>query len=344
MLRTLNNKIALICGYINPFWIIIAIAIFFTFFLFDTVVSHAFNVRILILDESHKSIPELDDIYRVGNMDGKLLYKGTEYSGKIEVYKGSKGLFVVNELPIEEYVKGVVKTEVGDNWPIEALKAQAVAVRTYAIYNIKHNKNDVYDLTSSTLSQLYKGLKSDPDIEEATNATRGEILTYSGKPINAMYHSTSGGITELPEEVFGKSYPYLKSVKADCETSPYYLWERRIPRKELQNIFKLKMISHIEVSSLTKTGRAKEVTIYHEGYGKVIEAKELRKLLGWKRLPSTWFSITESDEYFIFNGRGYGHGVGMDQWSSMEMANKGINYKEILSTFYPGTTIKLYED
>jgi stage II sporulation protein D len=315
-----------------------------TVLFFNTAPSHAFNVRILILDESHRSIPELDDIYRVGNMYGKLLYKGTEYSGKIEVYKGSKGLFGVNELAIEEYVKGVVKAEVGDNWPIEALKAQAVAVRTYAIYNIKINKNDVYDLTSSTLSQLYKGLKSDPEIEEATNATKGEILTYNGKPINAMYHSTSGGMTELPEEAFGKSYPYLKSVSADCTTSPYYMWERRIPRKDLQNILNIKMVNHIEVSSVTKTGRAKEIKIFYGGHEKVIEAKELRRLLGWKRLPSTWFTITVSDEYFIFDGRGYGHGVGMDQWSSMEMANKGINYKEILSTFYPGTTIKLYED
>jgi stage II sporulation protein D len=344
MLMRSDLTMNVVCDSLKPLRFLIAGLLFLILLLFDPFPSDAFNVRILILDESHKSIPELDDIYRVGNMDGKLLYKGTEYSGKIEVYKGSKGLFVVNELPIEEYVKGVVKAEVGENWPIEALKAQAVAVRTYAIYNIKHKKNDVYDLTSSTLSQLYKGLESDPSVEAATDATRGEILTYNGKPINAMYHSTSGGVTELPEEAFGMSYPYLKSVTADCESSPYYMWERRIPRKDLQDILSINVINNIKVSSVTKTGRAKEITISYEGHETVMKAQELRKLLGWKRLPSTWFTITASDEYFIFNGKGYGHGVGMDQWSSMEMANKGVNYKEILSTFYPGTTIELYED
>lgn len=306
--------------------------------------AHAFNIRILILDESYKSAPKLDEVRRVGNINGKLLFKGTEYSGKIEVFKGDNGLFVVNELPIEDYVKGVVKAEVGENWPHAALKAQAVAVRTYAIYNILHKNNGIYHVTSSTLSQLYKGIKTDPAVEEAVNATRGEVLTYDGRPINALYHSTSGGRTELPEEVFGRSFPYLQSVECDSSSSPFYIWERRIQLKELEQVLKLDPIGKIDVASRTKTGRARKVTFTGTGYEKVYEANDLRKILGWKRLPSTWFNIVMSGNLVIFRGKGYGHGVGMCQWSSMEMAKKGFNYKEILARFYPGTVIKLYED
>ncbi len=310
----------------------------------NVAVSYAFNIRILILDDSYKSTPNLDDIRRVGNIDGKLLFKGIEYSGKIEVFKGKNGLFVVNELPIEEYIKGVVKVEVGENWPLEALKAQAVAVRTYAIYNVEYKKDGVYHVTSSTLSQLYKGLKTDPNVEEAVNSTRGEILTYNGKPVNALYHSTSGGLTELPEEIFGKAFPYLKSVECDSSSSPFYIWERRIQLKELERLLRLKNLEVVDVDSTTKTGRAKEVKFTGKEYEKLFSANELRKILGWKRLPSTWFSISMYDDLVIFKGKGYGHGVGMCQWSAMEMAKKGASYKDILAVFYPGTVIELYED
>jgi len=306
--------------------------------------SDAQNIKILILDGSYRDIPDLADMRRVGNISGRLLFKGVEYRGRIEVFRGERGLFVVNEQPLEEYVRGVVKVEVGEDWPIEALKAQAVAVRTYAVYNILRNKDGLFHVASSTLSQVYRGNQPDPDVEDAVNATRGEILTYDGKPINAMYHSTSGGITELPEEVFGRSYPYLRSVRTDCSTSPYYIWERRFSRNELEKAFGVDEILNIDVISLTRTGRASEVKIYGRRGSRVMKAQDIRKILGWKRLPSTWFTITVKDDLFIFRGRGYGHGVGMCQWSSMEMARKGMNYREILATFYPGTVIEIYED
>lgn len=317
---------------------------FASLILFSSSSASARDIRVLILDEEQKSAPDLKEMKKVGNMTGKLLFKGNEYNGKIEVFKANAGLFVVNEVPIEEYVKSVVKAEVGDNWPMEALKAQAVAVRTYAIYNILHSKNDVYDLTSTSLSQIYKGKQSDPNVEKAVNATRGEIITHKNKPINALYHSTSGGQTELPEEIFGKSYPYLTSVKTECTSSPYYIWERRIMNKELAATLSLDSIDNITISKKTKTGRVKELKIASNDKEIIIDAKTFRKTLGWKKLPSTWFSVSKKEKLFIFNGKGYGHGVGMCQWSAMEMAKKGESYKKILSLFYPDTTIQLYED
>ncbi|MGE5894588.1 MAG: SpoIID/LytB domain-containing protein [bacterium] len=304
---------------------------------------YAATVRVLILDDTHRSIPPVDDVNKIGNLEGKLLFQGSEYSGRIEVFRGDNGLFVVNELPLEDYVKSVVKSEVGVKWPLEALKAQAVTVRTYAVYHMLRSRSTIFHLVSSTLSQVYKGANDDPEIERAVDATRGEILAYNGEPINALYHSTSGGLTELPEEVFQTPLPYLKSVKTECSSSPFYVWERRITKSELEHVLSLDNLQDIEVVSLTKTGRAKELKVTTNSTTVTMEAKKFRELLGWKRLPSTWFTIARTGTHIVFNGRGYGHGVGLCQWSASEMAVQGKSYREILSTFYSDTMIQLYE-
>ena len=171
----------------------------------------------------------------------------------------------------------------------------------------------------------------------------GEILTYEGKPIEALYHSTSGGRTENPEEVFGKSYPYLKSVESNCELSPYWVWERKIPKEEIEKALNMKGIKGVTINSYTSTGRAKELLIEKESDQAVLKATEFRKLLGWSRLPSTNFNIKVNGNSITFEGKGYGHGVGLCQWSALQMAREGKSYKEILSFFYPGTEISLYE-
>jgi stage II sporulation protein D len=237
----------------------------------------------------------------------------------------------------------VVASEVGPNWDTEALKAQAVISRTYAIYRKNMSGNSRFHLTSSVMHQVYKGTNPLIQIAYAVRETSGEILTYEGKPIEALYHSTSGGRTENPEEVFGKSYPYLKSVESSCELSPYWVWERKIPKEEIEKALSVKGIKDITIHSLTSTGRVKELTVESESGQMVIKATEFRKLLGWSRLPSTNFSMRVNGTSITFEGKGYGHGVGLCQWSALQMAREGKNYREILSFFYPGTEIRLYE-
>lgn len=327
----------------------VSMPFFYGFLFFLTIAicpacARAKNIRVLILNENYKSVPDIKASQKVKHINGKLLFQGIEYNGNIEIFKGDEGLFVINEVPLEEYVKGVVKEETRDDWPIEALKAQAVAVRTYAVYNMLHKQNDIFHLTSTQLSQTYKGANDDPLVAKAVNATKGEIITYNGEPINALYHSTSGGLTEAPEEVFGTSYPYLKSIKTECTSSPLYGWERRISKREMEKRLSLENIENIQILSRTKTGRAKKILIRCKNREEVLSSKRLRDLVGWKKLPSTWFSVVKKEDLFVFKGKGYGHGVGMCQWTSMEMALKGKNYKEILSTFYIDTVIRLYED
>lgn len=306
---------------------------------------HADTIRVLILDEDSPRIPAKNEpLEKVSEkIKGDFLVSGVHYKGEIEVWKGENGLYVVNEIPFEEYVKSVVLAEVGTNWEMEALKAQAVISRTYAVYQKNMNGNLRYHITSSVLHQVYKGGSSDNRIAQAVEKTSGEILTFSGKPVEALYHSTSGGKTELPEEVFGKSYPYIKSVETNSEASPYWIWERKILFSEIEKALNITGFKDMTVKSYTSTGRVKEVIVTSASGEHTIKSNDLRKQLGWQRLPSTNFTMTKLNDSIIFEGKGYGHGTGLCQWSALEMAKKGKNYREILSFFYPGTEIQLYE-
>lgn len=311
-------------------------------------VSAETTIRVLLLDNKNSQIPQKNEkIEKIGNSKGEVLLSGINYTGAIEIWKGEKGLYVINEIPLEDYIKGVVAGEVGANWDIEALKAQAVAARTYAVYQMINNgtNSQLYHLTSSVLHQIYKSGKVPENIEKAVNDTRGEILTYEGKPIVAYYHSTSGGMTEDPAEVFGKSYPYLKPVETSCELSPYFIWEKRIPVSEIERAANITGIKEILIDNLTVSNRAKDFKIITDNDEYKIPAKELRKSLGWDKLPSTFITnIFRDNDFYVFEGKGYGHGVGMCQWTALDMAKKGISYREILSKFYPGTVIELVDN
>jgi stage II sporulation protein D len=314
--------------------------------MFTITTVEASTIKVLIIDDIFQKIPEKDDrIQRMGKLRGDLLVSGNRYSGEIEIWKGKSGLYLINELQLERYVKSVVSSEIGLNWDIEALKVQAVISRTYALYKISLNNNVNYDITSTVLHQVYKGTTFDQKISSAVKKTLGEVLTYNGKLIESLYHSTCGGRTENPEEVFSTSYPYLKSVESDyCKISPYWIWERKIPIEEIENKLNISGINELAISSYTTTNRVKTLEITHRTGKLLIKASELRKTLGWKRLPSTKFTVTRDKSYIIFEGKGYGHGVGLCQWSALGMARSGMNYKEILAYYYPGTTIQIYEN
>lgn len=305
------------------------------------------TVRVLLVDNKVFKIPEKNDtLKKLGTTKGDVLISGLKYSGHLEVWKGDSGLFVINEVPLEEYVKGVVAGEVGSTWPSELLKAQAVVARTYALHQMQNGSSQFrYHLTSSVLHQMYKGGAVPDAVVQAVEDTRMEVLTYEGKPIAAYYHSTSDGMTEDSFEVFGKSYPYLRPVQTRCELSPYCVWERRVPYAEVEKSLGLAGIEDIRITSRTVSQRAKQLSVLTKNGGREILAKDFRKQLGWERIPSTMITtITREGNYFVFEGKGYGHGVGMCQWSALQMAKAGLTYREILSTFYPGASLELYED
>lgn len=311
------------------------------------------KIRILLLDEENPKIPQKgEEIEMISEVEGRVFLSNIKFKGIIRVWKGKNGLYIINEIPLEDYIKGVVVSEVGQRWDIEALKAQAIAARTFVLYHMVENANQknkkIYDVTSSVLHQLYRDTTIPESIEIAVDLTKKEILTYDNKPIISYYHSTSVGLTEDPLEVFNKSYPYLKPVETICNLSPYCIWERNISIKDIENALNIKNIQDIEINSLTLSKRSRTLKILTSvNQEQIINTKDFRKNVGWDKIPSTMITnITKDDtnKSFIFSGKGYGHGVGMCQWSALEMAKEGKNYKEILSTFYPGTIIKPYNE
>ncbi len=306
------------------------------------------TMRVLLVDGKNAKIPRKDEqVEKIGTARGEVILSGLKYFGNIEVWKGEGGLYIINEISLEDYVKGVVAAEEGSKWDLEALKAQAVAARTYALYQRLNNVTSKmrYDLTSTVLHQAFKGNDIPASIVKAVDETKGEVLMYKGSLIIAYYHSTSGGVTEDPAAVFGKSYPYLKSMETNCELSPYFMWEKRIPAADIEKAMNVSGLKDIIIDSYTVSNRVKIFRLVTEKGEVEVSGPEFRKDIGWDELPSTLITdITRDGTTYIIEGRRYGHGVGMCQWSALEMAKEGKNYREILSTFYPGTTIERYED
>ncbi len=341
MMRSLNSRLRMH----RMFYAASLISLFLALIIFSPSLSFAHEtIRVLIVDAKNPVLPQKNEkLEKMGVKKGEAALYGKKYSGILEVWKGKNGLYVINELPMEDYLKGVVAAEVGAKWEEEALKAQAVASRTYAVYQKQNNSKNtmLYHLTSSVLHQVYRGDMISENIVKAVNATRGEILTYEGSPILAFYHSTSGGLTEDCAEVFDKKLPYLMPVETNSELSPFYVWEKRISSSNIQKALNLQQIKEISPHSMTVTNRVKDLRILTSNGEHLYSAKDLRKNLGWDKLPSTLITeLTKDGDHFIFRGRGYGHGVGMCQWSAQQMAKEGKNYKEILSKFYPGAVLQ----
>jgi len=278
----------------------------------------------------------------IRNLTGKIFINGKTYNGNFEIKKDENGLHVINSIPFEEYVEGVVFSETGKDWELEALKAQAVISRTYAVFHKLVNGEKEFHLTSSVLHQLYKEENRNPLITLAVNKTGGEILTYKGSPIESLYHSICYGKTELPEEIWGESYPYLSSVECNSKETPYENWQRRFTLKEIEDEIDVKEIKDITISAYTATGRVKalSITAGDDETVTVFKATEFRKRMGYKTFPSTDFKIIKNSKGLVFQGRGWGHGVGLSQWGALEMAREGKDYREILAHYYPGSVIE----
>lgn len=272
----------------------------------------------------------------------------------------------VVEMDLEEYVKGVVAAEMPAEFHIEALKAQAVASRTYAIYRILqypqgHPEHPDAPLCTGIHCQAYLTLEELKDIhsedweekywgkiEEAVESTKGQVLYYEGEVIEALYHSTSGGMTEDAVNVFAEDKPYLKSVVS--------LYEEGAPRlKDIvtmtgnefveklnqkypgANLSIDNIAEKVKLVEKTESGRVKKISIN----GTVVRGSEIRELLD---LNSTNFKIYYNPRTNIVDIEtiGYGHGVGMSQWGANGMAKKGKNYEEILKHYYTGVELGIW--
>ncbi len=261
------------------------------------------------------------------------------YRGETQLIHDGSDLTVVNRVDIEDYLYSVVGGEMPASWPIEALKAQAVAARSYALYEQNRASNPFYDLKSTTASQVYKGLSSETrSTHEAVNSTQGQVLTYGGEVILAAFHSSSGGHTENVEDVWTRPLPYLRSVIDYDQTAPVYQWQKALSGQEIGSRLGVGTVRALIPEQATPRGRIVRLKVVGDRGTKTITGKAFRKALG---LRSTLFQVNGDAQRFIISGRGFGHGLGLSQWGANYLATQGANYRQILGHYYRNVQLSL---
>lgn len=276
-----------------------------------------------------------------------LQVNGKGYRGIIEVSPLEKGLQVVDELPLEDYLIGLINCEISSQWPMEAIKAQAVIARSYALYQMEARKSAPYHLESSVMDQVYEGC----DIEDSRAArgvreTAGEILSFDGRTIQSFYHSNCGGHTEAAENVWGYPVPYLQGVDCKyCATAGTMKWDQAIALKKLENLLKsagfhVPGLRDVKAGRRNRSGRLSDVLLVFSKGSLTVSAVNFRKAIGYTVIKSTNFEVRIRGEEAAFSGAGYGHGVGLCQWGAKQRAEDGFDYQEILDYYYRGTTLK----
>jgi stage II sporulation protein D len=314
-------------------------------------------------------------------VDGSLVFRpvrgavrvnGTAYHGAVLVRPAVTGVTAVNLLDMESYLKGVVPLEIGD-WraeeELEAVKAQAVAARTYAIRHLGRRGDLGFDYHGSMLDQVYGGADAeDPVSTRAVDETRGVIVTYDGEPIEAFYHSTCGGSTAALEEVWpGEPRPYLKSVSDRepaggwyCDASDRFWWTESWTERQLLEALNAGLarrgaepvteVEALEARGRTPSGRVAALMIRTATGEELVRGDSIRRFLEPepdRLLNSTLIDLRPRGggrvTGLVVEGRGWGHGIGMCQNGALGRARAGQSYREILSTYYPGTRlVRLY--
>lgn len=253
------------------------------------------------------------NIIPVGNTKIMVIINGQKYryKGNIEIVldKDYKKLNAINIIGIEEYLYGVLKKEISPLWPTEALKAQAIAARTFAIFNINKHIDQGYNLCATTHCQDYGGINhEDTKTNRAVDETRGLIMVYKGKPIDASYHSDSGGYTEDSENVWGSYEPYLRSVKSKYEefvSPPHHTWTYSITKEDLterlqKQGYEIDTVVSIKPVKKSKTGRISELAFISKNNKTIyMKSNDLRKLIGPELIRSTLFNIKIIGEELI---------------------------------------------
>jgi SpoIID/LytB domain protein len=302
-----------------------------------------------------------------------LHLNGKPYRGALEISQSEKTgtLLAFNLVHVEDYLKGVVPAEIGElsAWEMEALKAQAVAARTYSLSRIERYQNKGYDLEANVADQVYLGVVGETSLaNEAVEATKGEVLTYNGELISAYYHANSGGRTEHIEKVWdqpGEDYLIPVNDRFFCSWSENYRWKESWSKQALQRNLKRFFSSDVElpygrfgdvvnlrVRRRSSSGRVEELDVVTDwGTYRVRKDKIRRALRKGSNcnsiLPSTCFDldIKRDQEGSILQitatGRGNGHGVGMCQIGAIGMARKGYSYSDILGFYYSGVEFTL---
>jgi len=280
---------------------------------------------------------------------GDLVIAGKDYRGSIDVINTGKGLDAVNNIELDDYLKGVLPREVNSLWPYQAIKAQAIASRSFAISRAFRNRKKDYDLTDDTYSQVYGGRSSEKwRTSRAVDETRGKVLVHNGKILPAYFHSCCGGHTEDIYAVWGIKETPLAGVKCSwCRLSPYFWWGSwlstvSVMDKLRKGGYEIEVVDEMKAGPRDASGRIGYVSIRSGERRFKIRAADLTALFGKNNIKSTNMRIIKYPFFYHFSGHGWGHGVGMCQWGAFGLALRWWSAEKILRYYYPGAEIADY--
>jgi len=293
-----------------------------------------------LASRSDKLLIKADDPYTV-------MINGRKFRGGITLLKKDNAhLLVVNNIELEDYIKGILYHEASHYWPLEALKAQAVACRSYAVYQKQASGTRDFDLASDVSSQVYGGRTSERyRTNIAVDETKGMVLFYQGKIMPAYFHATCAGHTEDAGRLWNISIPPLKGVACPfCRESPHFAWHVVLSLEEIEKKLKGTNYSMNNIESITvlgrdESGRIISLKITAKNKSREIPAKDFRSLIGANIIRSTNFQLDIAGSDVVIEGKGWGHGVGLCQWGAYFMAKNGSTFQDILAYYYPGSTI-----
>jgi len=264
---------------------------------------------------------------------------GRRYRGSVHITPHGGKLWIVNIVDLEGYLRGVVPAEAYAEWPAAALQAQAVAARSYALAKMRDREGHPFDVYATVKDQAYAGLDKEHErTDAAVAATAGQVLTYRGRVLTAYFHAVCGGSTADARRVFAEpALPLRGSPCGYCDKAPRCKWTKRISRKDVAAKLNEKEVTALTVQGVDLDGRIRQVTIDPAGgTPRVMACTIFRAEL---KLNSTRFRVKADAKDFIFEGRGWGHGVGLCQWGAKGMADAGKKAAVILDAYYPGAKI-----
>ncbi len=263
------------------------------------------------------------------------------YRGKTQLVRTEGGLLAINHVNLEQYLYSVVGSEMVPSWPLEALKAQAVTARSYALYKRSRSANPLYDLGDTTVHQVYKGVQSETNTTQAAvRSTANQVLIHNNNIILAVYHAASGGHTENVEDVWMEPLPYLRGVPDFDQGTPSFQWSESFRSEDLGRRLEVGNVLAMIPTRLTPRGRVEEIQIQGTNGSRTMDGERFRQALN---LKSTLFTIAAVPNGFQINGRGFGHGIGMSQWGSLNLAYRGASYQQILAHYYQNTALALVQ-
>ena len=267
------------------------------------------------------------------------------YQGQIEIKLMNGVLHLINLVPVETYLEGVLNAEISTEWPMEVVKAQAVISRTYALYQRGKRLKKEWHLSADPISQAYHGAEiSDERGRQAIRMTRGIIVNYKGDLAQTLYHSNCGGKTEDPSAIWNNAFAYLKVRSVPYgKSDPRFYWDLNLSESELVRVLQksgiqTKQIKNISIEAYSNSGRVSLLKFVGDSQFR-LKAKDFRRWIGYQRIQSLLFDIIRVPGGFYLKGQGNGHGVGLSQWSAKEMAEVGYDYQEILEFFYQNTSL-----